>query len=452
MGRCETGVGMTNNVDEFLDFISEFNLVEPECIHQTIRCLLDDLGAILAGSRMPAAEVAAKFAVEHLPATPKERCTVLSGGNASLLGASIANGFASNALDIEHGSRPAQGRPGACLLPVMLALVETMPHQPTGHEFLTAFAVGYEIAIRAGIARQNDPLNILTSGSWASIGAVAAGCRLIGVKREILLQSLGLTDFFAPLGLVMRSVEKPNMAKDCIGWGSYLAMSSLLLAQSGLTAPLPFQEMRFSPGSNSRPIPDFPPKGRFLIHELYFKQYASCRWTHSAIEAALGLLRQYKIRPSDIDSVLVRTFSHAASLGRNAPSTPDEAEYSLTWALAAAIIDGKLMKEQLSPGRFDNPQILDLQKKISVEVAPEFEKEFPARVISEVIINAGGKTYSSGPQEAHWEASCPPTDQELEDKFVALCEPVCGMDECRRLIEAVWNIDEAKNCAGLFLK
>lgn len=118
---------MTNNVDEFLDFISEFNLVEPECIHQTIRCLLDDLGAILAGSRMPAAEVAAKFAVEHLPATPKERCTVLSGGNASLLGASIANGFASNALDIEHGSRPAQGRPGACLLPVMLALVETMP-------------------------------------------------------------------------------------------------------------------------------------------------------------------------------------------------------------------------------------------------------------------------------------------------------------------------------------
>ena len=85
MGRCETGVGMTNNVDEFLDFISGFNLVEPECIHQTIRCLLDDLGAILAGSRMPAAEVAAKFAVEHLPATPKERCTVLAGGNASLL-------------------------------------------------------------------------------------------------------------------------------------------------------------------------------------------------------------------------------------------------------------------------------------------------------------------------------------------------------------------------------
>lgn len=91
-----------------------------------------------------------------------------------------------------------------------------------------------------------------------------------------------------------------------------------------------------------------------------------------------------------------------------------------------------------------------MQKKISVEVAPEFEMEFPARVISEVIIHAGDKTYSSGPREARWEASCPPTDKELEDKFVELCEPVCGRDKCKRLMEAVWNLDKAEDCKKLF--
>lgn len=131
---------MTADVDDILDFMPGLDFAEAGWIHQASRCLLDGLGALLAGSRMPVARVAANFALSHLPATDKENCEVFAGGRADLLGAAIANGFASNALDIEHGSRAAQGRPGACLLPVMLALLETMPHAPTGHEFLTAFA------------------------------------------------------------------------------------------------------------------------------------------------------------------------------------------------------------------------------------------------------------------------------------------------------------------------
>lgn len=440
---------MTDDLDEILDFISGFDLSEPGWIHQASRCLLDGLGALMAGSRMPVAGVAASFALNHLPATGKESCTVFAGGRASLLGAAIANGFASNALDIEHGSRAAQGRPGACLLPVMLALLETMPSAPTGHEFLTAFAVGYEIAIRAGIARQKDPLNVLTSGAWASIGAVAAGARLLGLKREVILQSLGCADFHSPLGYVMQSAKEPNMSKDGIGWGAYLAMSSLLLAQAGLTSPSPFDKAHCNLEDGSPIIPPFAPEGKFLMGELYFKPHASCRWTHAAIDACLDLLEFHNLSCSDIKSVRVRTFSHAAALASNAPSTSDEAEYNLTWPLAAAMVDGKLMEIQVSPARFNDQRILDMQKRISIEIAPEFEKEFPERVISEVIITAGGKTYSSGPREARWEAGCPPTDQELEDKFVALCEPFYGKEECRRVIDAVWGLDKAGNCEGV---
>lgn len=443
---------MKSDINELLDFISGFDLVEPGWIHQASRCLMDSLGALFAGSRMQAAAIAANFSLEHLPHTPKENCTVFAGGRASLLGAAIANGFASNALDVEHGSRAAQGRPGACLLPVLLALVETMSPSPTGHEFLTAFAVGYEIAIRAGIMRQKDPRNVLTSGSWASLGAVAAGARLLRVKNDVLLKSLGCADFHSPLGLVMQSVKEPNMAKDGIGWGAYLAMSSLLLAEAGLTSPTPFNEMQIALPQTLQHIPALPPEDEFLMQKLYFKPYASCRWTHAAIDASLDLLKLHGIRPSDISWVRVRTFSHAAALSKALPSTSEEAEYNLTWPLAAAMIDGMLGPEQISPGRFTNSHILDLQKRISVEIAPEFEKEFPERVISEVIISAGDKTYSSGPREARWEASDPPTDHELENKFVALCEPVYGKEECMRLIDVVWGLDKAKNCVGMFPK
>ena len=136
MGRCETGVGMTNNVDEFLDFISEFNLVEPECIHQTIRCLLDDLRS--DPRRKPYASRGSRCQISRsntCQPLPKERCTVLSGGNASCSARPLPMVLPSNALDIGMDHDRLRGDRGACLLPVMLALVETMPHQPTGHEF-----------------------------------------------------------------------------------------------------------------------------------------------------------------------------------------------------------------------------------------------------------------------------------------------------------------------------
>ncbi len=139
MGRCETReIGMTNNVDEFLDFISEFNLVEPECIHQTIRCLLDDLRS--DPRRKP-----------YVPAA-RSRCQIPRSNTCQPLPKRKMHCF------YPEGTHPCSARPlpmvlpqtrwisawittgsGAtgepAYLPVMLALVETMPHQPTGHEF-----------------------------------------------------------------------------------------------------------------------------------------------------------------------------------------------------------------------------------------------------------------------------------------------------------------------------
>lgn len=70
---------MTNSVDEVIDFISGVELADPECIHRPLRCLLDGLGALLAGRRMPVEKITARFALEHMPATAKESCTVFAG-------------------------------------------------------------------------------------------------------------------------------------------------------------------------------------------------------------------------------------------------------------------------------------------------------------------------------------------------------------------------------------
>ena len=133
------------------DFILRQSYADlPEPIrHQAKRCLLDSMGALSAGAVTPLARLTARTAERFFQGG---ECTLIaSGKKVSPLGASMANGFASNALDVEHGYRPAQGRPGAALTPVMLAAAEMAETPPSGTDMLAAVAVGYEVGMRSGM-------------------------------------------------------------------------------------------------------------------------------------------------------------------------------------------------------------------------------------------------------------------------------------------------------------
>ena len=435
---------MRTGTDTVLDFITQFDLSRSDAavVRQARRCLLDGLGALLAGCQTPLAALSARLAVAHLPETPKERCTLLAGGTASLLGAAFANGFASNALDVEHGYRPTQGRPGACLLPVLLALAETAPSPVSGASLLEALVVGYEVAIRAGLLRNTDDHNVFTSGAWASLGAAAAGGRLLRLPRAVLRQALGATDYHSPLGLILRGVQTPCMAKDGVGWGAFTAMSSLLLAREGFTAPEPL----FSEAAD----PDMNGLGRdFHFLHLYFKPFCCCRWTHAAVAGALALARKYDLAPGDIDRIRVYTFSHAAALSRDHPGDTEQAQYNLTYPVAVALADGCVSGVQVLPPRLAAPEVLALQDKVEVEVREDFEREFPARTLAEVILEARGRAYASGPLEPPWEAEDSPSDAELHEKFLRLTTPLCGEAEAQRLAGCAWRAESLEDARQL---
>lgn len=436
---------MRDGTDVVLDFIHDFRWERSgESVQrQAVRCLLDSLGALLAGAPTPVGRLGARLAVRHMPSTAAERCTLAAGGTASLLGAAFANGFASNALDVEHGYRPVQGRPGACLLPVLFAIAETAPAPVSGARFLEALAVGYEVAIRAGLLRHTDERNVYTSGAWASLGAVAAGGRLLGLSRPELRQALGAVDYHSPLGLILRGVETPCMAKDGIGWGAFTAMSSLLLAREGFTAPEPL----FTGPEAACAVADLGREFRFL--GLYFKPYCSCRWTHAAIDGALELMREHGLAVSDLERILVRTFHHAAALSREHPQDTEHAQYNLTYPIAAALLDGQVDAAQVLPPRLADPELLRLQDRIEVEVCEAFEARFPERTISEVVLTAGGRTWSSGPREPRWEAGDAPSDAALEEKFLRLVRPALGAGTAQRLALAIWRLAESKDCRHL---
>lgn len=255
------------------DFILRQSYADlPEPIrHQAKRCLLDSMGALSAGAVTPLARLTARTAERFFQGG---ECTLIaSGRKVSPLGASMANGFASNALDVEHGYRPAQGRPGAALTPVMLAAAEMAETPPSGTDMLAAVAVGYEVGMRSGMYWNRDHARVYTSGLWGAIGAVAAAGRILGLKEDVLLQALNCADYHGPVGFIARGVATPCMAKDGVGWGAHTAMMSILLAQAGFTSPLLDFDAALAEELGSR----------WRMADLYFKPYCCCRWAPAAI-------------------------------------------------------------------------------------------------------------------------------------------------------------------------
>ncbi len=78
-------------------------------------------------------------------------------------------------------------------------------------------------------------------------------------------------------------------------------------------------------------------RGRIL--EQYFKPYPVCRWAHPAIDAALELRRT---GPVEVVAVEVVTFHEAVQRTWRRPVPTEQAQYSLPFPVAVALLRGGL--------------------------------------------------------------------------------------------------------------
>ena len=162
-------------------------------------------------------------------------------------------------------------------------------------------------------------------------------------------------------------------------------------------------------------------------------------------------MARHSLSADEVAEIKVMTFAAAKALPKGHPASTEEAQYSLVFPVAAAVLKGEVGPDQVLPPGLNDPDILDLADRVSVEVKPEFEKEFPQRTIAEVIIRtASGQTFSSGQVEPKWEASTGlPGETELRSKFLWLAGPVLGRGRAERLADLVLDLDRQADLAPL---
>ena len=431
---------------DVINFIHEMNWNDlPEDVRrQAQRCLLDTLGAAIAGSRTRLSQIAHDFAASHFGG--RDAYLWLDGREVSPPGAALANGMTIDSLDIHDGHPLAKGHAGAAIIPAVLAMIPLKNSMKvSGAEMLTALVVGYEVALRAGIALHATTCDYHTSGAWNAIGSAAAVARRMEFNSEKTRHALGIAEYQGPRSQMMRCIDHPTMLKDGSGWGAMAGVSAAYLAKESFTGDPALTVEAEEVKDNRSDLGQ-----NWLITAQYFKPHAVCRWAQPAIEAALMLQQTHRLTPDNIKRVEVHTFHEAVRLNSRRPLSTEEAQYSLPFPLAAALIHGELGSQQLCKDALSNAAVLHISDLIDLIEDETFNARFPAQRFARVVIEAeNGERYNSGEIEARWDSVNPPSDQELLEKFRWLVQAVLPDDRTLELEKIIWQCSGLADVVGL---
>src|SRR5690606_23990962 len=108
------------------------------------------------------------------------------------------------------------------------------------------------------------------------------------------------------------------------------------------------------------------------LEELTVKPYPCCGHTFAAIDAAREL-RDRGIRAGDVSELTVETYSAAiATAGIAVPLKPSEARFSIPYAVATALADGRVTQASFQDERLSDPHITALLPRIALRPDRDF--------------------------------------------------------------------------------
>ena len=413
----------------------------PESVVQAVPLLMIDLvGVAIAGHRLEASRIARDYAANHWKAAegmPSARL-LFDGRSVSLPGFGFAAATQIDNLDAHDGWQTSRGHAGAAIFPALCAFAEMNPNL-RGREAIVALVIGYEIAYRAAVALHKTVEDYHTSGAWNALGCVAIGARLKGMGEPMLRHAFGIAEYHAPRSQMMREIANPTMLHDGSGFGAPVGIYATLVAEDGFegapAALLEFEDSKFAWDDLGE---------MWLTQEQYIKPWPICRWSHGAIEAALGLRTKHKIQSNQITNVDIHTFAEAAELNMSVPDTSSKAQYSLAWPVAAMLARGKIGVEEVAEESFGDPEMTRITKITNAYVDNKINKTFPQKRLGKVIITTkDGKKYDSGIVEA---SGGPPVPNQkfILDKLSLFCEGNIKTKHKKEIQNAILSLNEDK--------
>ncbi|WP_158903568.1 MmgE/PrpD family protein [Burkholderia sp. L27(2015)] len=336
-------------------------------------------------------------------------------------------------------------------MPALLAYAEWQ--KVSGAELVHAYVLGVEVEERVGLSvfpvHYDRGWHI--TGTAGVFGAAAAVGKLLGLDEQRMAwalsiaatQSSGLREMF---GSMCKSLHPGRAAQNGMA-AALLAKSGFTSSERGIEAPRGFGHVM-----SSRFDPEFVVNGlgeRYEIMQNMYKPFACGLVVHPVIDGCLQLRRELQLDTAQISQVVARVNPLVMELtAKRAPTTGLESKFSVYHALAVALIYGAAGEAEFSIDVVSDPRVIALRERVSTQPDAALRK-LEGHVRIEL---HDGRVFERRVENAVCSLAHPMSNDELEQKFLALVEGILPIDRANALIDGCWKIaamDDAGEIARL---
>jgi len=331
------------------------------------------------------------------------------------------------------------------------ALAMAEKQAASGKSFLTAVVAGCELVARVSSVTNPTLRNrgFHTTPTCGVFGAATAAGKILGLDEEKQTSALGLAGAHASGLMEMYGVsmqKRINPAPAARG-----GVVAALLAQRGFTGAETILEgergfcRAFADATDLSKLTMNLGK-EFPIY-IEYKPYACARPIHNAIDCALEIERKHEINIADIQEILVRRHPDWANYHTTSePRTYHEAQVSLPYSVAIALIEGKAFVEQYAEEKLKTPQVLQLSNKVKIIPDPSLPRGVSCAM---KIVIKDGTSYEAQVDYAKGSMEKPMTDEEHKDKFHSLASSTLSEEKMAQVIAMVDKLEEVKDVSQL---
>jgi 2-methylcitrate dehydratase PrpD len=434
----------------------KYNDLSGGVIDRTKYLLLDYIGVAARGSLSDSSSPVHRL-IQELDKTAEGAVVIGTNIKISPPYAALANGTAAHSLELDDVVNEASLHPAVAIIPAAMATAQLA--SCSGKEFLAAIVIGYEVAIKLGIAL--DPAahyarGFHPTGTCGTMGAAITSAKILGLNQSAMTNALGIAGSMAAGS--MEFLSDGSFTKRLHpGWAAHSGMMAALLAGNDFTGPGSIVEGKFgflhsySPKSNADKI--LKDWGKpYEIMKTSIKPHSCCRYKQGPIDGILKILRENRLNAADIEKVtlgiLKAGFALVAEpeeLKRNPMSVVD-AQFSMPFGAAVAMLQGKATLDEYTLENVKSFQVKELMDRIHCVEDPELEKEYPQKWPASVnLVTKDGKQFSARIDYPKGDPENPLTWDELIDKFKNLISPVFSSEKQNEIITRVKSLEKGED-------
>lgn len=384
------------------------------------KSLLDYLAVTCAGARFQADKLEKYFAFAQ-PEAGTFRA-IGTKQDLALKEAVFLNGLNGHALDFDDGTNAGIIHLGSPIFSLLIPLAQR--YNIDTETLLKAAVIGYEASFTMAVSIQPDhkAMGYHATGTCGTIGAAIAASYLLGFAEEERFQAFA-SACVAASGMLKvlddGSELKPyNVAKTAL-----LALTSLQLAKAGFRGHAdPLGGRGFLKMMTGREDVKLKPcllGGSYAIMKSYTKPYASCRYTHPSVEAAIRL--RGEVKPDDVEKIEIKTYDLAV-FGHDHTEIPGSysAKMSIPYATAVGLLFGKAGLQEFSEKAVRDEKTLSLTRKIEVSADEDLSAAFPKVQAAVVTIRTKDASHTMRVDFPKGEPENPLTEEEFSERYDGL--------------------------------